>query len=108
MKGIYFKDNKVTCCKDLPIPIPSENESLIKISYAAICNTDKEILRGYRPDFRGIMGHEFVGVVQESPNHELIGKKVVGELNASCGECIYCKTGRSSHCNQRKIGRAHV
>ena len=102
MKGIYFKDRKVIFYNDLPIPIPNEKESLIKIKYAAICNTDKEIMRGYRPDFTGVMGHEFVGIVMESPKHELIGKKVIGELNASGGECIYCKTGRSSPCNTRK------
>ena len=46
------------------MPVPEEDESLIRILLAAVCNTDKEILRGYRPNFRGVMGHEFVGIVE--------------------------------------------
>jgi len=80
------------------MPVCREGESLIKILLANICSTDREILKGYRSDFRGIMGHEFVGRVVESPNAELIGKLVVGEMNKGCGDCIYCRTGREKHC----------
>ena len=49
------------------------------------------------------MGHEFVGIVEESPNPELIGKYVVGEINENCGNCLYCKTNRPTHCINRKV-----
>ena len=39
----------------------------------------------------------------ESSDERLVGKRVVGELNATCGECVYCKTGRPSHCNERRV-----
>ena len=52
----------------------------IRILLADICSTDREILKGYRPDFRGIMGHEFVGEVVESPAPDLIGKIVEVKL----------------------------
>lgn len=61
------------------------------------------MIRGYRPDFRGILGHEFVGIVEASDEESLIGKRVVGELNEGCGDCIYCKTGREKHCLTRKV-----
>lgn len=75
----------------------------MKIRMCAVCNTDKEVRKGYRPDFRGVMGHEFVGEVLDSPVKDLIKKRVVGELNAACGKCIYCKTGRPTHCNSRRV-----
>lgn len=107
MKGIYFDGKESRYREDLEKPIPEKEESLVRIIMAAICNTDKEILRGYRPDFQGVMGHEFVGIVEESPDSALIGKRVVGELNATCGTCIYCTTGRKTHCNSRRVLGMH-
>lgn len=103
MKGIYFNGTDAVYREDLPMPVRGEKESLVKILLCAVCNTDKEVRKGYRPDFRGVLGHEFVGEVVESSDANLIGKRVVGELNAACGECIYCKTGRPSHCNERRV-----
>lgn len=107
MKGIYFDGKGASYRENLPKPVPEPGESLVKILMAAVCNTDKEILRGYRPDFRGVMGHEFVGVVQESPDSTLVGRRVVGELNATCGKCIYCRTGRFTHCSSRRVLGMH-
>ena len=107
MNGIYFDGKRPIYRMDLEIPKPMKDESLVRILMAAVCNTDKEIVRGYRPDFQGVMGHEFVGIVESSPRPELVGKKVVGELNATCGECIYCKTGRYTHCNARRVLGMH-
>ena len=103
MKALYFDGEKTVYREDLPIPVCGPGQSLIRILYANICSTDREIRRGYRPDFKGVMGHEFVGEVIESPDPELIGKTVVGELNEGCGECVYCRTGREKHCLSRKV-----
>ncbi len=102
MKALYF-DKVTTYLEDYNKPVPGPKESLIKIILSAVCNTDKEIRKGYKPDFHGVLGHEFVGVVEESNNRDLIGKRVVGEINEGCGECIYCKTGRKTHCMNRKV-----
>lgn len=107
MKGIYFDGKRAVYREDLPRPVSGEGESLVRLLMAAVCNTDKEILRGYRPDFKGVMGHEFVGVVEESPEASLIGRRVVGELNAACGECVYCRTGRPTHCTYRRVLGMH-
>lgn len=103
MRGIYFDGEKAVYREDLPMPEPTDTQSLIRIVYAGICNTDREILKGYRPDFKGVMGHEFVGIVEQSDDARWIGKRVVGELNAGCGHCIYCRTGREKHCVERKV-----
>lgn len=107
MKALYFNGKIPVYKEDMEIPIPEEKESLVKIKLAAVCNTDKEILRGYRPGFEGIMGHEFVGIVEKSKDKTLVGKRVVAEINSSCGTCVYCTTGRASHCRDRKVLGIH-
>ena len=53
-----------------------------------MCNTDLEIIRGYVPGYDTILGHEFVGVVEDDEAPEgLRGKRVVGEINCPCGPC---------------------
>lgn len=103
MRALYFDGQKPVYLESYTKPSITSRHSLIKILVSAICNTDREVMRGYRPDFRGILGHEFVGVVEESDDKNLIGKRVVGELNEGCGDCIYCKSGREKHCVTRKV-----
>lgn len=101
MRGLYYDGKTAVYREDLERPVPDKGRSLIRILLSAVCSTDKEILKGYRPDFKGIMGHEFVGIVEESDEQSLIGKRVVGEINEVCHECLYCKTGRPHHCSNR-------
>lgn len=75
---------------------------MIRVTKSGICNTDIEIVRGYA-GFEGTIGHEFVGVVEESERSELIGKRVVGEINAGCGECELCRPGDPRHCPRRTV-----
>lgn len=89
------------------MPKLKKGDSLIKVRLAGVCNTDKEILRGYRPDFKGVLGHEFVGEVIESDDLELVGKLVVGELNEGCQACEYCNKGLEKHCESRRVLGIH-
>ena len=102
MKALYY-DGGLQYVEDYPKPVIGKGESLVKIILSSICNTDKEILKGYRPDFKGILGHEFVGTVVQSDDPGLMNKRVVGEINENCGECLYCTTGRPTHCSSRKV-----
>lgn len=101
MRGLYYNGVDAVYREDLQKPVRDKDRSLVRILLSAVCSTDKEVRKGYRPDFRGIMGHEFVGIVEESDDESLIGKRVVGEINEVCHECLYCKTGRSHHCMNR-------
>lgn len=100
MKALVF-DGKVTL-KEIPRPEPSAGEALVRVRMAGICRTDIEISRGYM-DFRGVLGHEFVGVVEESSRAELKGTRVVGEINAGCGQCSLCEQGLARHCAHRTV-----
>ncbi len=97
MLAIYF-DKKLEL-KDLPKPKIKKGESLIKIHIAGICNTDIEITKGYM-NFRGIVGHEFTGVVEKGT---FTGRRVVGEINLGCGYCDFCKKDLSRHCTNRSV-----
>jgi alcohol dehydrogenase len=101
MKAIVF-DTKLKYFEDYPTPEPEVNEALIKVQIAGICNTDLEIIRGYM-GFMGVLGHEFVGLVEKvnGPEQHLIGKRVVGEINCYCGSCDYCQKGLKTHCPKR-------
>lgn len=102
MKCIYF-DGELKFLEDYEKPKRSEDEVLIKVLYAAVCNTDKEIIRGYKGGFRGILGHEFVGIVEEASKNDLIGRRVTGEINIGCGACDFCISGFPNHCRNRKV-----
>jgi len=101
MKALYFDDNGLTLRDDYPRPEPGLGECLIEVTLASICETDVQLTRGYM-GFAGVPGHEFVGVVREGPD-ELVGKRVVGEINCPCGECEMCKRGLGNHCPNRSV-----
>lgn len=100
MKALQF-DGQLQFVRDADLP-RREGEALIQVICAGICNTDLEIVKGYA-GFLGTLGHEFVGRVVESPDGSLIGQRVVGEINAGCGECGRCRTGDSRHCRARTV-----
>lgn len=83
-------------------PALRDGEVLIRVRLAGICRTDVEIARGYM-NFRGVAGHEFVGEVVEPDHHPLIGRRVVGEINAACGRCKVCRRGLPRHCSRRTV-----
>ncbi len=69
---------------------------------AGVCSTDLEMLRGYYV-FTGIPGHEFVGeVVNDNGHPGLMGKRVIGDINISCGECERCLHQEPTQCMRRR------
>jgi threonine dehydrogenase-like Zn-dependent dehydrogenase len=100
MKAVLFDDQ--IRLVDLPRPVPARGEALVRVRMAGICNTDIELSRGYM-GFRGVPGHEFVGVVEECGNDRLLGKRVVGEINCVCGTCTFCARELPHHCPHRTV-----
>ncbi len=88
-----------------PVASPEAGEVLIRLRLAGICNTDLELMRGYR-GFRGTLGHEFVGEVIAGPT-EWLGARVVGEINIGCGICDWCQRGVPEHCRRRRVLGLH-
>ena len=105
MKALRVNDRSVHLA-DVPVPHAS-GEALVRVVKSGICNTDLEIARGYA-GFNGTIGHEFVGIVESSadaPN--LVGRRVIGEINAGCGECELCIAGDPRHCATRTVMGIH-
>jgi alcohol dehydrogenase len=99
MKALVF-DHELRLIEDYPRPTPGAGEALVRVLLAGICNTDLEIMRGYM-GFAGVLGHEFVGLVEEAGDAQWAGRRVVGEINCACGDCRTCRAGRPTHCPQR-------
>ncbi len=104
MKALRYEKQRLSVAE---VPKPeSDGEAVVRVSLSGICNTDLEIVRGYA-GFHGTIGHEFVGVVAELPkavfSRVLPGQRVVGEINAGCGQCDLCRAGDSRHCAQRTV-----
>ena len=76
MKGLLLNNGVLQFCSDLPVPDVPDGEVLVRVLRAGICNTDLELCNGYYP-FDGMMGHEFVGVVERGPK-AWVGDRVVG------------------------------
>ena len=104
MRAVVF-DGEVRVA-EVPMPVPGPGEALIRVLTAGICATDLELMKGYL-GFKGIPGHEFVGVVKQSSNPHLQDKRVVGEINCVCHRCQYCQLEMPHHCMARSVLGIH-
>lgn len=102
MKALVLEGGSVRLEERWPEPAPKPGEALVRVTLAGICNTDLELARGYM-GFSGVLGHEFVGVVERTENAALLGRRVVGEINIACGKCAYCHDGLKNHCPNRSV-----
>ncbi|HEY9403270.1 MAG TPA: alcohol dehydrogenase catalytic domain-containing protein [Pyrinomonadaceae bacterium] len=102
MKALRYENGELKLA-ETAAPREGAGEAVVRVRLAGICNTDVEIARGYA-GFAGTLGHEFVGVVEsaaEAP--QLVGRRVVGEINAGCGCCELCAAGDARHCTRRTV-----
>ena len=99
MRGLWIEDGDLRLRDDLPDPEPAAGETLIEVLRAGVCATDLALRAGYM-GFSGVPGHEFVGRALDGP---LAGRRVVGEINAACGQCEDCRAGNDRHCPARSV-----
>lgn len=103
MRAVVF-DETLQYKTDYAKPVPQEGEALIRVTLAGVCNTDYEITKGYM-GYVGVLGHEFVGVVEEvnGKDQSLVGKRVVAEISWGCDspDCEWCAVKNYRHCPNR-------
>jgi threonine dehydrogenase-like Zn-dependent dehydrogenase len=99
MRAVVLEEGGIRFRPDHADPCPAPGETLVRVLAAGICETDLQLIRGYM-GFRGVLGHEFVGIAEEGPYR---GRRVVGEINCSCGQCETCRQGLASHCPTRSV-----
>lgn len=102
--------------QDVTIPVPNNNEVLLRVRGASICGTDVRIF-DWSESIRGwmnppvIIGHEFAGEVLEvgkGVKRPRPGDLVSVESRIACGECYQCNTGRKHLCSDLKIIGIHT
>lgn len=98
--------------KEAARPKIKSNEVLLKIKSVGICGTDLHIYKGKMDLLTPlVMGHEFSGVVEEVGSEVKDFKKgdrVAAEHVVSCGQCIYCLTGKPNLCSNAKVIGVHL
>jgi threonine dehydrogenase-like Zn-dependent dehydrogenase len=99
MRAIVLETNDVHVDMVRPAPAPAAEEVLVRVTRAGVCETDLQLIKGYM-GFRGVLGHEFVGVAESGP---LAGQRVVGEINCACWQCDTCRNGFPTHCPNRTV-----
>ncbi len=99
MRALIY-DGQLHLDASVPEPEPQGDEVLLKIRRAGICNTDLELVAGMY-GFSGILGHEFVAEVVQGSD-DLLGRRVVGEINVTCNDCDFCRKGIPSQCRDRR------
>lgn len=88
---------------DLPDPVPSDDELLVRVTAAGMCGSDRHLVSGEYPgEPPVVLGHEFEGVVVTAPAdaHFVAGDRVTIDPNISCGTCHPCTSGLVAHCER--------
>lgn len=90
---------------EVPRPAIKDGDLLLRVTAAAICGTDIKIVKnGHRKLKSGqtiVLGHEFVGVIEEAGPRVTgfkKGQRVGVAPNAGCGRCPACRRGQSNYC----------
>lgn len=102
MQAALFHSGEIEYRTDYAMPKAEADEARIRVYLAGICGTDLEIVQGYA-GFEGVLGHEFVGSVEEARQERWVGQRVVGSINLGCGECETCLRHGSEHCPNRRV-----
>ena len=112
MKAARLEDGTLHI-RDLPVPVPGEEEALIRISASGVCHSDLHLARGdwYGVPRSGTIGHEAIGIVEAlgpgADRFSQVGDRVILGLGGAgggywCGACKYCLQGQPRHCTQSK------
>lgn len=107
MKALFLRDNQQLSLEETERPhIKEKGDTIVRVTASAICGSDIHFWKGeapYIPNF--ILGHEFVGVVEETGSDvEMFkpGDRVAVPAAPYCGTCLECRQGKYYQC-QRSI-----
>lgn len=99
----WYGTNSVSV-EDVPDPvIINPRDAVIRITSTAICGSDLHLYNGFMPGMMpgDILGHEFMGEIVEvgsGVKERKVGDRVVVAFPISCGNCLLCKEGLFSLC----------
>ncbi len=103
--AVFNGPEKPFIIKEYELTPPPQGMVKMKLIASGICGTDIHIHHGKIPvPFPGIIGHEFVGLVEELSLADSVafgintGDKVIVDIACPCGECLLCKEGDDANC----------
>ena len=113
MRAMVFEKKLQAITRDVPMPVPNENQALVKVIACGICGGDLHFYDGTHPysNYPRIAGHELVGVVEALPEGYTrlkIGDRVVTRILFSCGNCYPCRNGKPNCCANLQVLGIHV
>jgi len=101
--AVCYEFKKPLVVEEVDMDPPQRREVKVRLAATAVCHSDiHDIMGELRVDTPFICGHESSGYVDEVGKDVTSvkpGDPVVVSLLASCGKCVYCRTGRSHLCN---------
>jgi len=103
MKAVQLYGPRKLEVVDIDAPEVKQEWALVKVELVGICGTDKAFYTGTYKLFKSplVPGHEVVGKVVEG-SKDLLGERVVSEINFPCWSCSYCRSGLYTHCPSKK------
>ena len=101
--AVAFKAGEPLQIVEIDVAPPKKGEVLIKITHTGVCHTDAFTLSGDDPEgiFPAVLGHEGAGIVVEvgeGVTSVKPGDHVIPLYTAECGECLFCKSGKTNLC----------
>ena len=99
-------DSRPLELSEVPTPVPTDDEILVRVSACGICRTDLHVVEGELPIRRSpiIPGHQVVGRIAalgDSTAGFEVGQRVgVAWLNRTCGVCRFCRADRENLCDR--------
>ncbi|MEJ6077453.1 S-(hydroxymethyl)glutathione dehydrogenase/class III alcohol dehydrogenase [Vibrio sp. 1-Bac 57] len=102
--AIAWGPNQPLVIEEVDVMLPRKGEVLVKVVASGVCHTDAFTLSGEDPEglFPVILGHEGGGIVEqigEGVTSVSVGDHVIPLYTAECGECKFCKSGKTNLCS---------
>ncbi|WP_342376260.1 glutathione-dependent formaldehyde dehydrogenase [Myxococcus stipitatus] len=106
MKAVVFHGIGDIRLDDVAEPrLEQPTDAVVRLTASAICGTDLHMIRGTMPGMKPgtILGHEGVGYIEalgDDVRNFSLGDRVVIPSTIACGNCVYCRAGYHSQCNE--------
>ncbi|WJG26828.1 S-(hydroxymethyl)glutathione dehydrogenase/class III alcohol dehydrogenase [Vibrio furnissii] len=102
--AVAWGPNQPLKMEEVDVMLPRKGEVLVRIVATGVCHTDAFTLSGDDPEgvFPAILGHEGGGIVDmvgEGVTSVAVGDHVIPLYTAECGECKFCKSGKTNLCS---------
>lgn len=101
--AVAWEAGKPLSIEEVDLMPPQKGEVLVRIIATGVCHTDAYTLSGADPEgfFPAILGHEGAGIVEavgEGVTTVAVGDYVIPLYTPECGECKFCKSGKTNLC----------